>query len=98
MFELLDIDLSAGRPGEQSIHRVFVDPGGSHCIATVVGSGGPDTFYTHAKWNKPRFLARLRGLVVNAVAWNRQSITEGKFVELLLYVAEMFGEVCLCLF
>ncbi|XLS78386.1 hypothetical protein HN51_062611 [Arachis hypogaea] len=31
-----EIDLSAGPPGEQSIHRVFVDPGGSHCIATVV--------------------------------------------------------------
>ncbi|TYI41420.1 hypothetical protein ES332_A01G019900v1 [Gossypium tomentosum] len=71
-----DIDLSAGRPGEQSIHRVFVDPGGSHCVATVVGSGGADTFYTHAKWTKPRVLSRLKGLVVNAVAWNRQQITE----------------------
>jgi len=67
-----------GRPGEQSIHRVFVDPGGSHCIATVVGGGGADTFYTHAKWNKPRILGKLKGLVVNAVAWNRQQITEGK--------------------
>ncbi|PON81924.1 Deep orange protein [Trema orientale] len=71
-----DIDLSAGRPGEQSIHRVFVDPGGSHCIATVVGNGGADTFYTHAKWSKPRLISKLRGLVVNAVAWNRQQITE----------------------
>lgn len=76
--EFADIDLSAGRPGEQSIHRVFVDPGGSHCVATVVGSGGADTFYTHAKWNRPRVLTRLRGLVVNAVAWNRQQITEGR--------------------
>ena len=72
-----DIDLSLGRPGEQSIHRVFVDPGGSHCIATVVGSGGADTFYTHAKWTRPRILSKLKGLVVNAVAWNRQQITEG---------------------
>ncbi|KAG5551850.1 hypothetical protein RHGRI_010074 [Rhododendron griersonianum] len=72
-----DIDLSVGRPGEQSIHRVFVDPGGSHCIATVVGTGGADTFYTHAKWTKPRVLSKLKGLVVNTVAWNRQHITEG---------------------
>lgn len=79
----IDIDLSAGRPGE-SIHRVFVDPGGSHCIATVVSSGGADTFYTHAKWTKPRILNKLKGLVVNAVSWNRQQITEGKLVGYLL--------------
>ncbi|KAK8482826.1 hypothetical protein V6N13_085563 [Hibiscus sabdariffa] len=79
-----EIDLTAGRPGEQSIHRVFVDPGGCHCIATVVGSGGADTFYTHAKWTKPRVLSRLKGLVVNAVAWNRQHITEASTREVIL--------------
>ncbi|KAK8706536.1 hypothetical protein V6N13_050097 [Hibiscus sabdariffa] len=79
-----EIDLSAARPGEQSIHRVFVDPGGSHCIATVVGSVGADTFYTHAKWTKPRVLSRLKGLVVNAVAWNRQHITEASTREVIL--------------
>ncbi|KAF3635250.1 hypothetical protein FXO38_24720 [Capsicum annuum] len=63
-----DIDLSIGRPGEQSIHKVFVDPGGSHCIANVIGSSGADTYYTHAKWKKPRILGKLKGLVVNAVA------------------------------
>lgn len=79
-----EIDLSAGRPGDQSIHRVFVDPGGSHCIATVVGPGGAETFYTHAKWTKPRVLSKLKGLVVNAVAWNRQQITEGS--RLIIYL------------
>lgn len=79
-----EIDLSTGRPGEQSIHRVFIDPGGSHCIASVVGSGGVDTFYTHAKWIKPRVLTKLKGLVVNAVAWNRQLITEASTKEVIL--------------
>lgn len=79
-----EIDLSAGRPGDQSIHRVFVDPGGSHCIATVVGPGGAETFYTHAKWTKPRVLSKLKGLVVNAVAWNRQQITEVSTKEVIL--------------
>ncbi|XP_065874065.1 vacuolar sorting protein 18 [Euphorbia lathyris] len=79
-----DFDLSAGRPGEQSIHRVFVDPGGSHCIATVVGSGGAETYYTHARWNKPRVLTKLKGLVVNTVAWNRQMITEASTKEVIL--------------
>ncbi|KAI8002200.1 Vacuolar sorting protein 18 [Camellia lanceoleosa] len=79
-----DIDLSTGRAGEQSIHRVFVDPGGSHCIATIVGGGGVDTFYTHAKWTRPRVLSKLKGLVVNAVAWNRQQITEASTREVIL--------------
>lgn len=78
----IDIDLSVGRTGEQSIHKVFLDPGGSHCIATVTGVGGAETFYTHANWLKPRVLSRLKGLVVNAVAWNRQQITEGYVVVL----------------
>ncbi|KAL0440993.1 UNVERIFIED_CONTAM: Vacuolar sorting protein 18 [Sesamum radiatum] len=79
-----DIDLSVGRAGEQSIHRVFVDPGGSHCIATVVGGGTSDTFYTHAKWSKPRILTKFKGLIVNAVAWNRQHITEASTREIIL--------------
>lgn len=85
IFENTDFDLSVGRPGEQSIHRIFVDPGGSHCITTIVGGGGADTFYMHAKWSKPRLLPRLKGLVVNTVAWNRQQITEGCFHILLLF-------------
>lgn len=79
-----EFDLSAGRPGDQSIHRVFVDPGGCHCIATVVGPGGAETFYTHAKWTKPRVLSKLKGLVVNVVAWNRQQITEVSTKEVIL--------------
>ncbi|XP_022148071.1 vacuolar protein sorting-associated protein 18 homolog [Momordica charantia] len=80
----IDFDLSVGRPGEQSIHSVFVDPGGSHCITTIVGGGGADTFYMHAKWSKPRLLTTLKGLVVNAVAWNRQHITEASTKEVIL--------------
>ncbi|KAG7654035.1 Clathrin heavy chain/VPS 7-fold repeat [Arabidopsis suecica] len=79
-----EIDLAVGRTGEQSIHKVFVDPGGSHCIATVTGVGGAETFYTHAKWPKPRVLSRLKGLVVNAVAWNRQQITEVSTKEIIV--------------
>lgn len=59
------------------MHRVFVDPGGSHCIATVLSSGESETYYTHAKWSKPRIINKLKGLTINAVAWNRQQITEG---------------------
>eukprot|EP00268_Persea_americana_P048110 TRINITY_DN5052_c0_g1_i1.p1 TRINITY_DN5052_c0_g1~~TRINITY_DN5052_c0_g1_i1.p1 ORF type:complete len:993 (-),score=212.87 TRINITY_DN5052_c0_g1_i1:220-3198(-) len=79
-----DLDLSVGRTGDQPVHRVFVDPGGSHCIATVLSVGGAETYYTHAKWGKPRILNKLKGLVVNAVAWNRQQITEASTREIIL--------------
>lgn len=83
-----------GRPGEHSIHRVFVDPGGSHCIATIVGTGGADTFYTHAKWTRPRLLTKLKGLVVNAVAWNRQQITEGNLSVQCIFSLRTFVQAC----
>ncbi|XP_019055611.1 PREDICTED: vacuolar protein sorting-associated protein 18 homolog isoform X1 [Nelumbo nucifera] len=79
-----DIDLSAGKGGEQPVHTVFVDPGGIHCIATVLSSGGVETYYTHAKWSKPRILNKLKGLVVKAVAWNRQQITEASTREVII--------------
>ncbi|PKI35052.1 vacuolar sorting protein 18 isoform X2 [Punica granatum] len=79
-----DFDLTVGRTGEHSVHQVFVDPGGSHCIATVTGNGGSETYYIHAKWSKPRVLSKLKGLVVNAVAWNRQQITEVSTKEVIL--------------
>lgn len=44
---------------------------------TVLQAGGAETYYTHAKWARPRVLGRLKGLIVNAVAWNRLQITEG---------------------
>jgi hypothetical protein len=79
-----DIDLSAGRPENQSVHKVFIDPGGTHCIATVVSDSGADTYYTHAKWTKPHNINKLNGVVVNAVAWNRQHITEASTQEVIL--------------
>ncbi|KAI3768307.1 hypothetical protein L2E82_18875 [Cichorium intybus] len=38
----------------------------------------------HAKWSRPRVLVKLRGLVVNTIAWNRQQITEASTREVIL--------------
>jgi hypothetical protein len=79
LFHDAELDLSVSRTGDQHVHRVFVDPGGKHCLAVLLGTGGAETYYTHAKWRKPRMLSKLKGLVINAVAWNRQQITEGSY-------------------
>nr|ATA62870.1 putative zinc ion binding protein [Hesperocyparis bakeri] len=71
-----ELDLSVSRTVDQTVHRVFVDPGGKHCLAVVLSNGVAETYYIHAKWRKPRILSKLKGLVINAVAWNRQQISE----------------------
>ncbi|KAL4204894.1 hypothetical protein AMTRI_Chr01g112010 [Amborella trichopoda] len=82
-----ELDLSVSKTGDQPVHRVFVDPSGWHCLATVLTSGGAETFYMHAKWQKPRILNKLKGLVVNTVAWNRQQINEATTGETILGTA-----------
>jgi hypothetical protein len=54
------------------VHRVFVDPGGKNYLSVFLGTGGVETYYTHAKWRKPQMMSKLKGLVKNDVAWNRQ--------------------------
>jgi hypothetical protein len=71
------------------VHRVFLDPGGKHCVVTVIHPGGAESYYHHARWPRPKPLARLRGLLVNAVAWNRQSITEGCFCSSISHIILM---------
>lgn len=96
MFHLIaEIDLSGGRTGDQPVHRVTVDPGGSHCIATVLSNGGAETYYMHARWGRPRILSRLKGIVVNAVAWNKQHITEGILLSMMLLFFVYFFPRCI---
>uniref|UniRef100_A0A0E0QF34 Pep3/Vps18 beta-propeller domain-containing protein n=3 Tax=Oryza TaxID=4527 RepID=A0A0E0QF34_ORYRU len=78
------IVLGTSRGWLHSVHRVFLDPGGKHCVATVVHPGGAETYYHHARWPRPKLLPRLRNVLVNAVAWNRQTITEASTKEVIL--------------
>uniref|UniRef100_A0A0E0LRW0 RING-type domain-containing protein n=1 Tax=Oryza punctata TaxID=4537 RepID=A0A0E0LRW0_ORYPU len=78
------IVLGTSRGWLHSVHRVFLDPGGKHCVATVVHPGGSETYYHHARWPRPKLLPRLRNALVNAVAWNRQTITEASTKEVIL--------------
>ncbi|XP_078436870.1 zinc ion binding protein isoform X2 [Wolffia australiana] len=82
--ESSEYDLTGGRSGDQPVHRVAVDPGGSHCIATVLCNNGAETYYLHAKWARPRVLSRLKGIVINAISWNRQHITEVSTKDIIL--------------
>ncbi|CAK9261476.1 unnamed protein product [Sphagnum jensenii] len=79
-----ELDLSTRGVVDQWIHKVFIDPGGRHSLATICSSVTADTYYIHGKWKKPRVISRLKGMTVSSVAWNRQQINEAFTREVIL--------------
>ena len=52
---------------DDRIHRVFIDPFGHHCLISMANGV---TYYLHCHWNKAHTLSKLKGLVIESVAWN----------------------------
>eukprot|EP00727_Mastigamoeba_balamuthi_P004186 m51a1_g13765 putative vacuolar protein sorting-associated protein 18 homolog (977) ;mRNA; r:253137-257178 len=57
-------------PTRDSIHKVFVDPTGHHVL---VSTRAEENFYLHSTFKKPKALSRMRGCVVESVAWCTQN-------------------------
>nr|OQO16082.1 hypothetical protein B0A51_16507 [Rachicladosporium sp. CCFEE 5018] len=69
-----DIDLPLPATKIGTIRKLFLDPTGSHClISTTLG----EVFYLHSNGRVVKSLGRLRGVVVEAVAWNVEGPTQG---------------------
>lgn len=50
-----------------TIRNIFLDPTASHLlITTTLG----ENFYLHSRATKPRYLSRLKGVSIQAVAWS----------------------------
>jgi hypothetical protein len=63
----LDIDLPKKTSEVGVIRRMFLDPTASHLIiCTALG----DNYYLHTQSRQPRPLSRLRGVSIEAIAWN----------------------------
>ena len=52
---------------DERIHRVFMDPFGHHCLVSMAHGV---TYYLHCHWNKAHTLSKLKGLLIESVAWN----------------------------
>lgn len=62
-----DIDLPKKAADIGVIRKLFLDPTASHLlIATTSG----ENFYLHAQSRLPRLLSRLRGVIIECVAWS----------------------------
>lgn len=51
-------------------HKMFSDPSGRHLILTTRNG---DNFYWISGWKRARILPRLKGLVIESVAWNQSA-------------------------
>lgn len=74
--DCLELDLTSSKAPEQTVLRVFIDPGGRHALAVVQTSNGIETHYLHTRSKKSRILSRFKGLTVCAVAWNKHQPSE----------------------
>ncbi|XP_024543759.1 vacuolar protein sorting-associated protein 18 homolog isoform X2 [Selaginella moellendorffii] len=80
-------ELALSRGADQYVCKVFLDPSGRHCLANLRSSSGAETFYIHAKWKKVRAVSRLKGVLVNAVCWNKSQLSDYSSGEIVLATA-----------
>ena len=52
---------------DDRIHRLFLDPFGHHCLVSMQSGA---VLYLHCHWAKPHSLSKLKGHVLESVAWN----------------------------
>lgn len=77
--ELEDIEIS--RRPEDRIHKLFLDPSGSHLIISLESE---ENYYLNVKWKKPKVMSKMKGIVVSAVAWNGEGTTHTTSREILI--------------
>lgn len=65
---VLEVELS--RAPDAAVRHIFTDASGAHTLVVLAYGGAAETHYLHAKWPKPRPLARLRGVAVSAAAFD----------------------------
>ncbi|KIW12474.1 hypothetical protein PV08_09751 [Exophiala spinifera] len=62
-----DVDLPKKTSEVGLIRRMFLDPSASHLIiSTTLG----ENFYLHSQSKQPKSLSRLKGVLIESVAWN----------------------------
>lgn len=64
---VLDIDLPKKSSETGLIRRMFLDPSASHLIITTTLG---ENYYLHTQSRQPKPLSRLKGVVIESIAWN----------------------------
>ncbi|CAO3627960.1 unnamed protein product [Mucor hiemalis] len=61
------VDISR-KPSASKVTKLFLDPTGRHIIVTT-DTG--DNYYLFHKWRRTKELAKLKGVVITSIAWNK---------------------------
>ncbi|KAG0207106.1 hypothetical protein BGX28_001582 [Mortierella sp. GBA30] len=67
--EVEDIEIPR-RVSEGRIYKMFLDPTGRHLVITTETG---DNYYLYAKWKKAKLLSKIKGVVIESIAWNRST-------------------------
>lgn len=70
--DLEDIEIS--RRTDDHIHKLFLDPTGTHLVISMESE---ENYYINSAWKKPKQLPKLKGYVMDSIAWDAQSIESG---------------------
>ena len=62
-----DIDLPKKTSEVGLIRRMFLDPSASHLIITTTLG---ENYYLHTQSRQPKLLSRLKGVIIESIAWN----------------------------
>ncbi|KAG0051168.1 hypothetical protein BGZ83_004029 [Gryganskiella cystojenkinii] len=67
--EVEDIEIPR-RAQEGRIYKMFFDPTGRHLIMTTESG---DNYYHFKNWKKAKLLTKIKGIVIESIAWNRST-------------------------
>ncbi|KAG0029033.1 hypothetical protein BGZ81_004192 [Podila clonocystis] len=67
--EIEDIEIPR-KVSEGKIYKMFFDPTGRHLIITTETG---DNYYLFEKWKKAKLLSKIKGIVIESIAWNRSN-------------------------
>lgn len=69
------------KPGEERIHKMFLDPTGKHLIISLDSS---ENLYLSRNSKKPKPIAKLKGHHIDSVGWNWQNASDSTTGAILL--------------
>lgn len=74
-------DIEFARRKEDQIHSIFLDPTGNSLIISMENK---ENWYLHASWKKPRPLSKMKGLLIESVAWDTHNTDPSNTGEILI--------------
>jgi hypothetical protein len=66
---------------DDRIHKVFLDPTGHHGIIAMANG---QVYYMHSRWNKAHQLSKVKGIIIESIAWNTAFGTEQSTKKILI--------------